>query len=294
MAKNEMGEECGHIHDKRTPSAWRTNHTFPQKAFCIDECAVIVNPEKGFRFDESYEGFDLYGTYACLRARELGTAWIIDCPVTHHPTRSFSWKPSGYFFKAWQQLHHRFPNEPIMSMVYAETSVNVFKDRYKGQTVWIIGTGPSLKHLKREGIGEGIVIAINQAIEKIPDLPNNVFSMQKDGGAWKTHPYDYHGFLDPACDYAPDCCGDKCGGITRPKKGITLLVHQHESLYCFPDHQPRYIFDWKDLGLPRNLFSFACAIKIAQMMGCMKFKFVCFDAHATGVMMGMMFINNGC
>lgn len=158
-----------------------------------------------------------------------------------------------------------------------------FRDIYKGQTIWIIGKGPSLQYLKKEDIGSGPVITINQAIIKIEeiDLPNPVFSMQKDGGNrrryWRSSPL----ILKPDCDYKSNC-GDKCGGMIRPKRGATLLVHRHESLYCFLDYSPRYIFDWKELGLRCNQFSQIIAIKIGILMGCAKFNFISFDAHVNG------------
>ena len=37
-----------------------------------------------------------------------------------------------------------------------------FKGKFKGQTVWIVGTGSSLLHLKLADIGEGPIIALSQ------------------------------------------------------------------------------------------------------------------------------------
>jgi len=158
-----------------------------------------------------------------------------------------------------------------------------FRDIYKGQTVWIVGKGPSLQYLTKKHIGLGPVITINESIIKIEeiDLPNPIYSMQKDGGDRRRYQGVCPLILKPDCDYTPNC-GDKCGGMYRPKKGATLLVHKHESLYCFPDYSPRYVFDWQELGFRCNQFSQIIAVKIGSWMGCAKFNFISFDAHTNG------------
>jgi hypothetical protein len=274
---NEQGEACGHIHDRRVPRALKTDHAFPQPAIAIDGCAMAVNLAKGFRFDESFSGWDLYDTYACLRARQMGgTAWIIDCPVEHYATRDVEWRPDAAFYRQWKRLHELFPGEEIASTVYRERKIDLWKGRFEGQACWIVGKGPSIEHLRAEHFGEGPVIALNDSLIDLPELPNQVFSMQKDGGLWKNRP----AYLDNRCDKSPECEG--CPGMVRPPMGMPLFLHRHESLYCYPDHLPRYIFDWEGLGLPHNEFSMVCALKIGQLFGCERFKFVCFDAHATG------------
>jgi len=159
-----------------------------------------------------------------------------------------------------------------------------FKDIYKGQTMWIVGKGPSLQYLTKKDIGSGPVITINEAIIKIEEigLSNPVYSMQKDGGDrrkyWRVLDKFQHGMLIPDCDYTPDC-GDRCGKMRRPRQGATLLVHEYESLYCFPDYSPRYVFNYKKLGFLRNQFSLIIAIRIGTLMGCKAFRFVSFDVH---------------
>ena len=153
------------------------------------------------------------------------------------------------------------------------------KDRHAGQTAWIIGKGPSLAYLIKEDIGEGPVIAINESIIKIEslDLSNPTYSMQKDGGRRRKYfPAD-----SPECDYSPDC--DGCQYMTKPERA-TLLVHNRESLFCFPDYEPRYVFDWRDLGMEHNDISLVTAIRIAQYMGCTSVNLVCCDLHAFGDM----------
>jgi hypothetical protein len=49
------------------------------------------------------------------------------------------------------------------------------------------------------------------------------------------------------------------------------------------DYEPRYIFDAIELGLPNWWdFSALCAIKIAELWGCKKIKFLCLDACTNG------------
>ncbi|MCK4826625.1 hypothetical protein KA005_63395, partial [bacterium] len=158
-----------------------------------------------------------------------------------------------------------------------------FRDIYKGQTMWIVGKGPSLQYLTKEHIGSGPIITINQALLKIEEIgfQNPIYSMQKDGGNRRKYKFSHPIILKPDCDYKSDC-GDICGDMIRPKQGATLLVHKHESLYCFADYSPRYVFDWAKLGLKCNRFSLVIAIRIGILMGCKKFCFISFDAHTTG------------
>ena len=161
------------------------------------------------------------------------------------------------------------------------------KDKHAGQTAWIIGKGPSLACLTKEDMGTGPVIAINESIIKVEslNLSNPIYSLQKDGGRRRKYfPAD-----SPECDYSPDC--DGCPYTTRPEKA-TLLLHNRESLFCFPDYSPRYVFDWRDLGMSRNDISLVTAIRIAQFMGCTSFNLVCCDLHAFGDM-GVYDVNTG-
>jgi hypothetical protein len=155
--------------------------------------------------------------------------------------------------------------------------MDFLKNKHKGQQVWIIGKGPSLQYLRKEDIGDGIVIALNQAIVPVESLglPNVVYSMQKDGGDRRHFREDN---LCPDCDYSNDC-EDKCGNMVRPKSAI-LLLHDVESKYCYPDYPERHVLNLEKLGLPANVFSLVFAIKTAQFMGCTKINLVSCDAHA--------------
>jgi len=154
--------------------------------------------------------------------------------------------------------------------------VKSLKDRHKGETCWIIGKGPSLFNLKREDVGDGPIIALYEAIVPIEILgfPNPLYALQKDGGMRKR----VVGVVSCECDFRK--CDD-CHGIVRPRKA-TLLLHEDEARYCFPDYAPRFTFKLSEIGMPHNEFSLVCAIKIGQFMGCNQFRFVSCDAHSKG------------
>lgn len=111
IGKDMDGAICGRMHDMRIPLHFSTSHNFPEPASCFDECCIIVNLKKGFRFDEDMPGFDLYGTLCVLQAKELGgTAWIIDAFAEHYCMRPFSWYPDKAFEDCFRWIHRRFPN----------------------------------------------------------------------------------------------------------------------------------------------------------------------------------------
>ena len=153
------------------------------------------------------------------------------------------------------------------------------KDKHKGQPVWFIGKGPSLRFLLAEDIGDGIIISLNQAIITIESLflPNIIYSMQKDGGHRRRYTTSN---LSPICDYCNEC-EDSCPPVVRPKRAI-LLLHDLESKFCFLNYPERYVLNLGELGLDRNVFSLIFAVKTAQYMGCNKFYFASFDAITNG------------
>ncbi len=117
VGKDEDGKLCGRFHDMSSPLWIVSDHKFPVRCSCIDECTIIVNMKSGFRFEEM-EGFDLYGTYACLRANEIGSAWIIDAWAEHYCTRFFGqWEPNATFKKMWNWIYNRFPEKRLESTV---------------------------------------------------------------------------------------------------------------------------------------------------------------------------------
>jgi len=111
IGKDYEGRICGKFHDMRVPLHFNTSeyHTFPHPACCFDECCIIVNMKSGFRFDETVDGFDLYGTLCVLQAWEMGgTAWVIDAFAEHYCMRPFTWVPDQLFRDNYRSLHDRF------------------------------------------------------------------------------------------------------------------------------------------------------------------------------------------
>lgn len=118
VGKDEDGVLCGRFHDMSTPLWIVSEHEFPARCSCIDECTIIVNMKSGFRFEEELEGFDLYGTYACLRANEMGSAWILDAWAEHYCSRFHGeWEPNQIFMKMWKWIYDRFPDQVLDSTV---------------------------------------------------------------------------------------------------------------------------------------------------------------------------------
>lgn len=135
---------------------------------------------------------------------------------------------------------------------------------------YIVGKGPSLANLNVNDISDGIIITLNEAIQKIeenyPDCP--VYSMQKDG-CGTTEPHEI-------------CSGQTAINMTRPQRAA-LIVHQTESPECFKDYEPRYIFDNQtDFNIPWYAFSALSAMEIADLMGCSEIYLCCFDACING------------
>ena len=149
-------------------------------------------------------------------------------------------------------------------------SINKLYNKHDNKTCYIIGKGPSLMNLKKEHIGKGIVIAINQSILTIEKLniPNIVYSIQKDG--W------------PGADNnCPSLECDKCPYRIRPKSA-TLLVHELESIQCHTDYPNRYVFNNEEMGLCINGCSLLSSLNIGRLMGCNEFKLISFDATVKG------------
>lgn len=94
--------------------------SLPAEVVAVDELCIVIRPNRGFKFDTAMTGFHLYGTYACLRAAEIGgKAFAIDASVLHNASRSFDWKPDQSFMTVWSWLKTRFPGRPVISTVYA-------------------------------------------------------------------------------------------------------------------------------------------------------------------------------
>jgi len=130
IGKDMEGRMCGRLHDMRIVQHFDSSdiHSFPQPASCFDECVIIVNMKKDFRFDESLAGFDLYGTLCVLQTWEMGgTAWIIDAFAEHYCMRPFSWFPDEDFKRRYKMLYDRF-NEKFKKV---DSTVFVSKPRFE-------------------------------------------------------------------------------------------------------------------------------------------------------------------
>ena len=111
IGKDMTGRICGKFWDHRIPLTFDTSniHTFPHPACCFDEAVIIINLKHGFRFDESYEGFDLYGTMIVLEGWDRGlSSWVIECMTDHYCMRSFDWHPSDTFCKNYKRMYDKF------------------------------------------------------------------------------------------------------------------------------------------------------------------------------------------
>jgi hypothetical protein len=123
IGKDMQGRMCGKLHDMRMVDIVNTSsiHQFPQEACCVDECVIIINLKKGFRFDETLDGFDLYGTLCVLQAWEMGgTAWVLDAFCEHYCMRPFSWFPDDAFKARYKWLYDMYKEkfEKIDSTVF--------------------------------------------------------------------------------------------------------------------------------------------------------------------------------
>ena len=111
IGKDFQGRICGKFWDHRIPLTFDTSniHTFPHPACCFDEAVIIINLKHGFRFDETYQGFDLYGTLIVLQAWEMGlSAWVIDAFCSHYCMRSFQWSPDDIFCENYKRMYDKF------------------------------------------------------------------------------------------------------------------------------------------------------------------------------------------
>lgn len=115
IGKDMKGRICGRLHDMRMPLIFNSDHSFPVRASCLDECCIFINLKSRFRFDTRLTGFDLYGTLAILQAEEMGgSCWIIDAFAEHFCMRPFPWRPEKDFFERVEWIKKEFPNAKII------------------------------------------------------------------------------------------------------------------------------------------------------------------------------------
>jgi hypothetical protein len=147
------------------------------------------------------------------------------------------------------------------------------KNKYTGQTCYIVGKGISSQYLTKEHFGDGVIITLNNAIHKVEslNLPNDTYSMQKDG----------HGYGTRVCPCIKDKSNLENCFMTYPQSA-TLLIHELEGSDCMKEYTPRIVFNNNTLGLHWSNVSAITAMKIAEVMGCSSLKLLCFDSVTHG------------
>lgn len=115
------------------------------------------------------------------------------------------------------------------------------RGRHTGQTAAIVGTGPSLLGLTAASLGDGPVLALNDAIVVLRRLrpTGTLYSLQKDG----------------------------C--LVSPRPPEILVLSRGQSPDCFAGYPARVVVDVvADLGRPANSVSSHFAVALAHAMGC--------------------------
>jgi hypothetical protein len=133
----------------------------------------------------------------------------------------------------------------------------VLKDAHIGQECWIVGKGPSIAFLNESYFGSGPVLTINEAVLKVQELniPNPIYSMQKDGFQWL---------------------------MVRPKDEVTLILQSILSEYWFKDHPKRLVINpMTEWGFAVTEMSIRMCVALAKLMGCERISFVCCDSLTT-------------
>lgn len=153
-------------------------------------------------------------------------------------------------------------------------SILSLKDRYVGQTLYIVGKGPSLAYLTGSHFGPGPVITINEAIEVVQkfNLVNDVYSMQKDGcDGWN---------VGNTCK---DVCEMHIPMVKPSDERITVVLQRPGySQDCLPDYPNKlYMTPTEDLeGVehPSEMSVVLCVEIGRQVMGCSQVILLCFDS----------------
>jgi hypothetical protein len=159
-------------------------------------------------------------------------------------------------------------------------SIEPLRNRHPGSVCYIVGKGPSLANLVASDFGPGPVIVINEAIRFVQalGLPNQVYSMQKDGCTTE----------DP--DTIPRPC-DTCEAfnwrrepVFDPFPGIAVLFSQHFSSWCLHGRKNRFVFTDAELGYADQpgTMSVLEAIPMARHFGSASIVMVAFDSLTDG------------
>ena len=177
---------------------------------------------------------------------------------------------AGFVVPTLGSLGNRQTDGPARPPWNGGDFVDAVKGRHAGETCYIVGKGPSLLDLGAEAFGPGPVICLNESILHVQELKldNKIYSMQKDGcEGWHQR------------DIGCEGCEGARGPINYPEESVTVLLHEHESRNCLPDHPNRLVFDAVDeLGFGWWSTSAPCAIRIAKIFGCEKVVLLCHDS----------------
>ena len=145
-------------------------------------------------------------------------------------------------------------------------AAKVLRRKHVGETAWVVGLGASIKHLTAEHFGSGPIITMNGAIKIVQELelPNQIYSLQKDG-----------------CEKR-DLPGHQCGEkMIYPRVDIpVILPRRGYGELCLKEHPSRLWLDYvKSLNLEPPEMSVRIAVALAmRIMGCTRIAFVCCDS----------------
>jgi len=120
-----------------------------------------------------------------------------------------------------------------------------------GEPATIVGRGPSLLGLLDRDFGPGPVFTLNHAILPIRllDLPNPIYSLQKDG----------------------------C--LVQPVPPEILVLSSAQSARCYRDYTPRHVVNVTWLGMATRAMSLTFAVGLAHLMGCTEAHIKACDSH---------------
>lgn len=155
--------------------------------------------------------------------------------------------------------------------------INDLADRYAGMPGYIVGKGPSLEHLRSFHFKMELspVIVLNDAIIKVQslDLPNDIYSLQKDGCGKR--------LLSDQCK--PDC-GGRPHMVYPQDESITLIQQRVFSPYCLPRHKNKiWIEAIAELGIDEPAeMAVVMAMELARIMGCGRLVMVSCDSLLDG------------
>ncbi len=139
--------------------------------------------------------------------------------------------------------------------------------RHAGQTAFVLGAGPSLRHVDPERLKCGVTFTVNSAILKMPDCDYWVSDDQD------TRNWEYFGrvVMPSSCLKLVDA--NRLGRYTRGYTGFVNYVRQN----WYDWHDPRTgVYDYSKLSmtddptrpLAGTRTSVATAVHIAHVMGC--------------------------